>query len=460
MSSRDSMTIEVEPPETEKQPLPRYNPAPTPRPDRARKLVLSAVIGLVAVLVVGFFLLRSTRSATSAAGGPTAPAAPGANLAPVSISTAVVAIREIPVTIEANGPMTPFELTDIAPQVPGYVASTKVEAGDYVKKGQVLAVLDDRDARLRVKQAEAALTQAQANLKQARANLGIDGDQALNPERVAEVESAKANYNLAIAHERRYRLLLESGDVPQAQYDEFKARLETAQKTYEAAVARARSGGAGIDAAESAVSAARVQLDMAKKALADTVITAPLSGHIQDRPTAIGEWVTTSSKIVSIVQSDRLKLAVQVSEADSSRIKLGMPVSIWVDAYPGEEFHGVVGAILPSLDSQGRSLTVVVGVLNGDARLKPGMFATTKIVDSVQGRSVAVVPQSAVVKTVTGSSQVYVIRDNRAIARIVQTGPAFDGFVPIYSGVAEGEEVTTDGAESLFDGAQIVKTTK
>jgi multidrug efflux pump subunit AcrA (membrane-fusion protein) len=169
---------------------------------------------------------------------------------------------------------------------------------------------------------------------------------------------------LAQTNERRYRSLLETGDVPQAQYDEIKARADTAQKTYEATLAKAKAGGAGIEVASSGVEAARANLDLAKKALADTVITAPLSGYVAERPAAVGEWLTNTSKIATIVQVDTLKLMLNVAESDAARIRMGMSVKLRVDAFPEREFGGNVAAIIPALDPSSRSLVVQVDVPN------------------------------------------------------------------------------------------------
>jgi multidrug efflux pump subunit AcrA (membrane-fusion protein) len=377
---------------------------------------------------------------------------------PVPVSTIAAVKREIPIFVDASGSLTPFEQTDVAPPEAGKVVATPVDAGSFVQRGQVLARLDDRDARLRVQQAEAAVAQAEAAVTQARANLGLRGNQQLDPERVPEVASARSQMELAEANERRYRSLVETGDIPQAQYDEYKSRAETARKAYEAAVAKARSGGAGIDVQESAVQAARAQLALARKALADTVITAPLSGYVVERPTAVGEWVTTSSRIATIVQNGTLKLLLQVAEADAARVHIGVPVQLRVDAFPDREFSGTVSEIIPALDPASRALIAVVGDANPDGALKPGMFATARVVEPSEGNTGILVPASAVIRNASGTSVVYVVRDNHAEARAVQTGEAIDAMIQIVDGVAEGEEVVTAGAERLSDGTPITKS--
>ena len=420
MSLRNLMT--EEPPALLERDETRASASGNTSPSRSKRVLLAA-IGAIAIMAAVYFLfIREHKPAA------TAPAsADPATAAAVPVSTVLAVAAEIPSTLQASGSFSPFESTDVAPQTPGQIIATPVDEGDFVKKGETLVRLDDRDARLRVQQAKAAVTQMEAAVNQARSSLGLSGAEQLDPERVAEVQSAKAELTLAEANERRYRNLLETGDVPQAQYDEYKARLDTARKAYESAVARARSGGAGIDVQLSALASARAQLAIAEKALADTVVTAPLSGYVQSRKSAVGEWVTTSSVVATLVQSDALKLVLQISESDSASVTLGQDVTVWVDAFPDREFKGTMAALLPALDPNSRALFAVVGVRNPDGALKPGMFATARIALKESPKTGILVPKEAVMKAPSGTNLVYVVRDGHAIATVVQVGADVDG---------------------------------
>lgn len=421
------------------------------RSNRMYHVLAAAAAGLVLLLLVYFLAIRESAPAPAVA--------PGAEtaVAPVPVSTFAAVARELPTYIQASGSLEPFERTDVAPLVPGKVVSVAADEGDFVRRGQILAKLDDRDARIRLDQAQAALEQARANVQQVRANLGLGRGDRLDPTEVAEVRSAKAQLELAEANERRYRQLLETGDIPRAQYDEVKARADTARQAYEAALAKAKAGGAGIDVASSGVAAAEAQVVAARKAIADTVITAPLSGYVSSRQIAVGEWVTTTTPIATLVQNDTLKLMLQVAEADAARIRVGMPVMLRVDAFPDREFAGTISAVIPALDPASRALEAVVQVRNPEGALKPGMFATARVVEPATGRIAVLVPREAVVKTATGASRVYVLSGDRAVARVVETGREVDGMVEIASGLSEGDEVITSGAASLEDGATVVR---
>lgn len=422
--------------------------------NRTGKVLIAAALGVAIITAIYFFAIRG-RSATSASpsGASTAVAAP------VPVSTAVAATREIPSYIEASGSLIAFESTDVAPLVPGKITETPVNEGRFVRRGDVLARMDDRDAKLRVQQADAAVRQAEAAVKQAKETLGMSAG-ASDPTLVAEVESARATWKLADVNEKRYANLLKSGDVPQAQYDEFKARADTAKTAYDAALAKAKSGWASVDVQESALASAAAARDIARKALADTVIVAPLDGYVAERPTAVGEWVTTSSRIATIVQNDRLKLLLQVSESDASRVTVGMSAAVKVDAFPDRDFTGSVASIIPALDPAARALIAVVVVPNAEGLLKPGMFGTAKVLESAAVVRGVAVPRDAVVRTPSGASLVYVVSGDRAVAHTVQVGQQIDGMVHIVSGIDEGVDVVTSGAGALSDGAAILPTAR
>lgn len=424
--------------------------APSASSLRTRKVLIAAALGLAIISAIYFFAIRG-RSASPALAANESSAA----VAPVAVSTATSVTREIPSYIEASGSLIAFETADVAPLVPGKITETPVNEGRFVRRGDVLARMDDRDAKLRVQQADAAVKQAEAAVKQAKETLGMSAG-ASDPTLVAEVESARATWKLAEVNERRYANLLKSGDVSQAQYDEFKARADTARSAYDAALAKAKSGWASIDVQLSALASASASRDIARKALTDTVIVAPLDGYVAERPTAVGEWVTTSSRIATIVQNDRLKLLLQVSESDASRVATGMSAAVKVDAYPDRDFTGTVATIIPALDPTARALIAVIVVPNKEGLLKPGMFGTAKVLESAGVVRGVVVPREAIVRTPSGASVVYVVSGDRAVAHTVQVGQGLDGMVHIVSGLDEGVDVVTSGAGALSDGAAIL----
>ncbi|HEX8748513.1 MAG TPA: efflux RND transporter periplasmic adaptor subunit [Pyrinomonadaceae bacterium] len=371
----------------------------------------------------------------------------------VEVTTTPAILRQLPRFLEATGSFAADEQTDVAPATSGKVVSVGVDLGTFVQKGAVLVRLDDRDSRIRLDQATAQVAQAQSQVRQAEARLGLRQGQSFDPERVAEVASARVALELAEKQLRRFERLIETGDVSRSSYDQQKAQRDQLQQQLEATRTQARQNYAGIQTARAAVDAAQSQVASARKAIADAVVTAPIAGFVSDRPADIGEYVTPSSKIATIVRTNPLRMRIDIPEQAVSNVQVGQSVSVTVSTYPDRTFSGRVHHISPSVTPNSRTLTVEAEVDNGDNLLKPGQFATVRIL-MPQSDPAVLVPLRAV-KTESGTSRVFVIKDGIAQQRLVQLGQAEGDLVEIRSGVAADEIVATSNVELLNDGMPV-----
>jgi RND family efflux transporter MFP subunit len=361
--------------------------------------------------------------------------------------------RQLPRFLEATGSLAADEQTDVAPATSGKVVSVGVDLGTFVQNGAVLVRLDDRDSRIRLDQATAQVAQAQSQVRQAEARLGLRPGQAFDPERVAEVASARVALELAEKQLRRFERLIETGDVSRSAYDQQKAQRDQLQQQLEATRTQARQNYAGIQTARAAVDAAQSQVASARKAIADAVVLAPISGFVSDRPADIGEYVTPSSKIATIVRTNPLRMRIDIPEQAVANVQVGQSVSVIVSTYPDRTFSGRVHHISPSVTANSRTLTVEAEVDNSDNLLKPGQFGTVRIL-MPQSDPAVLVPARAV-KTEGGTSRVFVIKDGLAQQRIVQLGQAEGDLVEVRSGVAADEPVATSNVELLNDGMPV-----
>lgn len=395
----------------------------------------------------------------SACGGSRSAAQPrNANAQPtpdvVQVTTAAAITRDLPRYIEATGSLTADEQTDVAPTVSGKVLSVAVDLGSYVQKGAVLVRLDDSDARLRLQQFQAQAQQAQEAVKQAEEKIGLRPGQAFDPNRVAEVGAARAAYELAEKQLGRETRLLESGDVSRSAYDQQKAQRDQLQQQYEAQLAAARQNYAAIQTARAAAEAARAQVEQAQKAIRDAVVYAPISGFVADRPADVGEYMTTASKIATIVRTNPLRLRIDIPEQSIPFVQVGQSVSVSTSAYADRAFAGHIARISPNVTATSRTLTVEAEVENGENLLKPGQFATVRIL--MPKTEAAVLVPARAVRTEQGISRVFVInKDGRAEDRVVQTGQTEGDLIEIKTGVQAGELVATSNIEQLKDGVQV-----
>jgi multidrug efflux pump subunit AcrA (membrane-fusion protein) len=394
---------------------------------------------------------------------------PRNEIAAVAVTTTKASARQVPSYIQATGSLVADETSDVAPQVSGQVISTPVSVGTFVRQGTVVARLNDRDALLRLRQANAGVRQALAAVRQAEARLGLLAGGNFVASAIPEVRAASANYDQAVAqlrlaeaNENRYRDLVTTGDVAQSVYDQYRTQRDTARaqvnnarQQLEAAINTARQSNEAIRTAEAAVESARSQASIAQKAVADATIRSPYAGYISNRPVARGEYVTPSSVIVTVLRTNPIKLQLLVPEAEAPHITVGMSVSLEVDAHQDRKFAGQVSAVNPAIDPVSRSATIEVAVENGDNALRSGMFATAQILRS-GGNTAVFVPRSAVFSDQnTQSYRVFVIEGDIAKLRVVQLGAEEGDTIQILAGVNADEVVATSNLGQLYEGARV-----
>ncbi|PYS90538.1 MAG: hypothetical protein DMF64_14720 [Acidobacteria bacterium] len=406
----------------------------------------------VSAFIIIAILLSACNGSRSAAQPKSANASPTPEV--VQVTTAAAITRDLPRFVEATGSLNADEQTDVAPTVSGKVLSVGVDLGSYVQKGAVLVRLDDADARLRLEQLQAQAQQAQAAVRQAEEKIGLRPGQAFDPNRVAEVGAARAAYELAEKQLGREARLLESGDVSRSAYDQQKAQRDQLQQQYEAQLAAARQNYAAIQTARAAAEAAKAQVEQAQKAIRDAVVYAPIGGYVADRPADVGEYVTTASKIATIVRTNPLRLRIDIPEQFIPVVQTGQSVTVTTSAYADRSFNGRIARISPNVTATSRTLTVEAEVDNGENLLKPGQFATVRIL--LPKAEPAVLVPARAVRTEQGISRLFIInKDGRAEDRVVQTGQAEGDLIEIKTGVQVGELVATSNVEQLKDGVQV-----
>ncbi|MFN2414562.1 MAG: efflux RND transporter periplasmic adaptor subunit [Pyrinomonadaceae bacterium] len=371
----------------------------------------------------------------------------------VEVTTAPAVMRDLPRFIEATGSLAADEQTDVAPIVGGRVVSVGVDLGSFVRKGQVIAQLDVGDARLRVEQAQAALAQANAGVAQAEARIGLRAGQRFDPVRVAEVGAARAALDLAEKNLRRYEQLLESGDISRSAYDQQRAQRDQLREQYQAALAQANQSYAAVQTARAAAQAARVAVEQAQKGVRDVTIYSPISGFVTERTADVGEFVSTSMKIATVVRTNPLRVRIDVPEQAIATIRPGQSVSVSVSTYPERSFAGRVARVSPNVSQQSRTLTVEAEVQNGENLLKPGQFATIRVL-MPQSDPAVLVPARAV-RTDGTTARVFVVRDGVAQERLVATGRQDGDLIEVKGNVAADELVATSNVEQLADGAPV-----
>ncbi|MGI8917014.1 MAG: efflux RND transporter periplasmic adaptor subunit [Pyrinomonadaceae bacterium] len=380
-------------------------------------------------------------------------AAPATAPLAVEVTTAPAILRELPRFFEATGSLAGDQQTDVAPSIAGKVTAIGVDLGSYVKRGQMIVRLDDVDSKLRVEQSQAQLEQAKAALRQAEEKIGIRPGQNFDVNRVPEVVNARVALELAEKNLRRAEKLIESGDVSRANYDEQKARRDQLKEVYEAALSLARQNFAVVASARANVANAQSQVGLARRSLSYALVFSPIDGYVAERTADLGEYVSPTSKVATIVRINPLRIRIDIPEQAIPEVRVGQSVSVTTSAWPDKNFSGRIARISPNVSPTSRTLTVEAEVENGSGVLKPGQFASVRILQQ-RVEPAVLVPMRAV-RTESGVSRVFVIKDGHAQQRLVQLGQSESDLIEVKGGVSADEQVATSNVDQLSDGVAV-----
>ncbi len=355
-----------------------------------------------------------------------APGRPGMGTQVVAVETAPVERRSMQDVRLLDGALEAAAGYDVAPRIGGRLRSLRVDIGDTVAPGDLIAVMDDQEAAQDVAEAEAGLRVAEAQLAEARSAL----------------ESA-------VRELQRARDLRRQGIVSEAELDAAEAR-EAAEQS------RVQLARAQIEQRRAALAAARVRLSF-------TEVRADWDGGgerwVGERYVDAGSTVAAGEPLVSLLDVDTLRAVTFVTERDYGLLRRGQEAELTVDAYPGRAFDAEIVRIAPRFSPGSRQARVELAVPNREGRLRPGMFARVRIV--VGGvEDAPVVPRDAVVRR-DGRDVVFAVEtsadgEEAVTARMVpvETGVRRDGVVVIDSPALSGRVITL-GQHLLQDGSPI-----
>jgi membrane fusion protein (multidrug efflux system) len=241
------------------------------------------------------------------------------------------------------------------------------------------------------------------------------------------------------------------------------ARAEAERDLAEQALARTKqlvdqnaASASDLERAEATARSSRASLDLLKLRLARTTVRAPFAGVVGQRFVSLGDYVTSSSKLVTIQTVDPERVSFTVPERYASVVKRGQKVTFRVAALPGEEFTGIVDFVSPAIQLPARTLLIKAVVPNGRRHLQASMFAEARLATAIRPHAV-VVPEESIV-ALTGNYYVWVVQSEKAVRRQVGLGVRSPGEVEVTSGVEPGDQVVVGGLELLQDGAPVKAT--
>ena len=327
-------------------------------------------------------------------GGFTAKVHPGTAQAaeksePVRGPTAKLIIKEIKETMLWPGTVTARTVAQIAPKVPARILAIGVNAGDWVKAGQIVVRLDAEELQSRVNQARSALAAAEA--QSAKAGAGLRRTQSLFAQEAATQQS-----------------------------------LESAQ--------------AAAHTAEAQVAEARAAIATAESLLTETVLRTPFDGTVLKRDLEPGDMALPGSPVLTVQSGQRLRVEAAIPTACAGDVRLGDELKARVGEH---KFTVKVEEITPAADPKTSTVLVKASLENPNAT-KPGLFVWLE--QDCGNRKALLIPSTAVSRSGQLESVLLVV-DGKTLLRHIRTGKAYDGWVEVLSGLNEGDVVLTGGAK-------------
>ena len=330
--------------------------------------------------------------------------------------------------LNASGYIVAQKKAAVASKVTGRLVELLVEEGKKVKRGEVIARMENADV-------SAFRDQTAANLNTARATL----------------EQMKADRDNALQEYERYKKLVAAGFVSRSDYDAMETRYRRALE--------------GVKAAEAAVHAGEAALKNADVGIDYTLIRAPFDAIVLTKNADVGDIVTpigaaanAKAAVVTIADMNSLQVEVDVSETSITSIRVGQPCDIQLDAMPNQRFRGEVYTVVPTVDRSKATVLVKVRFLDKDPRMLPDMSAKVSFLsrrlEPAELKPRLTANQSALIAKGAGTIA-YLLVGNRVKETPVQTGLKLGDMMEILSGLKEGDRIVIKPLKGLKDGSRI-----
>lgn len=362
----------------------------------------------------------------------------------MDVSTTTVIERNLSNSLDLTGTLEGQEETVVSSELDGKISEMHIDLGSYIKKGDKLFSIDDREFTWKVEQAEAVLASTEIALGSAGKPSGTNDQHPGVRDAYAALEKAKIDFE-------RTEKLLQDGIIPRQEYDRTKTIYDQTKARWETSLAE-------VEAYRTNRTQARASLQLAQKQLQDTVINSPISGSIKERLVSTGEYVKKGQQVARIIQINPLRLRINVPEQYIQQLKLGEAINFKVDSLVDKEFKATINRFSPALDKNSRSLMIEASVANPSLELKPGMFARTKLISN-ETKTALMVPEKAILTTV-GLKKIYVLIDSKAQAREVSLGQKDGDLVEVLVGLRSGETIITNNLDKLADGSPVTTQAK
>jgi HlyD family secretion protein len=378
-------------------------------------------------------------------------------IAPPEVAVQAEKVEQKPLTEYVFGEtvLVPQAQAAIVSKISAPIKKFLVQRGSQVKRGELLAVLENADLEAAVHDSQGALKQADASYATTtRAGVVEDLQKAQ-----LDLAQAKANLDLQQSIVDARQNLLQQGAIPRRDFDTASAALVQAKAAYDIAKQhlnslKSVSQSATISNAEGALGSAKGKYEAAQAGLSYSEIRSPIDGVVTDRPLFAGEMANTGQAIVTVMDTSSLLAKVHLSEEQTMGLEIGGDAMLTFKSRD-EPAHGKISLISPALDPGSTTLEVWVAVPNKRGKYRAGTPVHVSL-SALTLPSVITVPNEALIKTKSGTQAVMVVAiENVAHQKDVKTGITDGHDTQIVSGVKPGDQVVTKGAYGMDDGTKV-----
>jgi RND family efflux transporter MFP subunit len=335
----------------------------------------------------------------------------------VAIAVGNARLGQVREEILITGALKPKEQVDVTSKATGRVEKIAVYVGDYVRRGTLIAEIEDQELQQQVRRATASIEVVRATLSQRR----------------AELENAKADL-------ARSRQLMEAGLIPRQDYEAKATSFQVVQAQIQLTEAQG-------DQAQAELSELKIRLEQMR-------ILSPIDGYVAERYLDPGAVVSPATPIVRVVNLSTMVTRANVPEREVSKLRLGNRAIVRVDAFGERVFEGKVTRIAPVLDAATRSALVEVEIPNPGAGLKAEMFARVTL-DLANFRPAVLIPREALVYRGTQPGVYLIGDDEKPIFREVEPGAVQGDDVEVLSNLSAGARIVTTGSSMVTDGTKV-----
>lgn len=346
---------------------------------------------------------------------------------------------------EYIGTSEPVTEITLRSQGEGQLLNLSVDVGDRVSQGEIIAQLDDSLPQVAVNREEGELARLQAELLEARAEV-ISAQ--------AEVKSAEIRLLQTQIDFERLEQLYNEGAIAKRDVELAQTEAQTNKQLLASAQSQVKVRQARILTIENEIKSQKAVIQAEKKRLNFTKIKAPSNGYVLEKLTEVGSLVRIGEELLKIGDFSQIKVQVAVSELDLNNIQLNTRVEVSFDAFPNEQFMGIVATISPVADIQARQIPLEILLSNPSGKIKSGLLA--RITFQQNNIPPIIIPQSALnINNNRDRDLVFVLdsqsSEQRVRARNVTIGKSKNGKVEILSGLNNQEQIVIRSTGILKD---------